>query len=280
VAPDLVIHIGIRKSATTWLQNHFFPGLAEVNYIAKTDGDYPRWLIDWHYLDDFEFLRCAGNIRDALTQYINRERPNIISSEAFTNTAVIWQQAHRIKMVYPNSRILVTVRDPIDTLISHYKLDVAEGSYHLPLEQYLDWERTPYDLVKRRPIYLPDFFYNEMIGLYQNLFDPKNVCVLRYEDMVHAPDEYFARLSSFVGVACNSAALQKLSEKANAGASDDAVRRQKARNLMKLLGEHYPIMAASVAEADILVDISTAIVPGNLRSRLETFFKGKCYGYY
>ena len=44
------------------MQEVLFPQLP-VNYIAKTDLNYPRWLIEWHYADDFLFERIKGSIR-------------------------------------------------------------------------------------------------------------------------------------------------------------------------------------------------------------------------
>lgn len=277
---DLVIHVGIRKSATTWLQEKLFPELSGIHYLGKTEADYPRWLINWHYLDDFEFARRAPEIRDAAVSAMKTGVCNVISSEAFTNTAATWSQAQRIKQLFPHARILVTLRDPIDTLISHYKLDVVEGTYHLPLEHYLDWERTPYDLVKRKPIYLPDFYYDEMIGLYEALFGAKNVCVLRYEDMMGSPEQYFSELGSFIQTNCSEIAGRNLSVKANAGQTSDAVRRGRAKNLTAMLRAHYPSLDSIADERKVIGDIDGTIMPGDLRTRLKTYFNGRCHGYY
>jgi hypothetical protein len=277
---DLVIHVGIRKSATTWLQDSFFDRHPSVNYIGKTTNYYPQWLIDLHYMDDFEFSRHRRDIQKSLMAELRDDSVNLLSSEAFTNTAVIWQQAHRISEIFPRARILITIRDPIDTLISHYKLDVAEGRYHFPLEDYLDWSRTPYDLVKRKPIFLPDFFYNEMIELYRDLFGAHNVCTLRYEDMVSSPDDYFYSMHSFLGLEGHQFFVPSLDQKKNAGAENPLVRIDRAKNAYEILQTRYPNVLSLVGVDDFLSDIEEEIVSDTLRSRFQSYFQGKCYGYY
>jgi hypothetical protein len=277
---DFALHVGIRKSATTWLQNIFFPRLTGVNYIGKTDTSYPPWLIHWHYWDDFEFAKRFGEIVRAIENVARQGLINLISSEAFTNTAAIWSQAHRIKKLLPDARIIITLRDPVEVLISHYKLDVSDGHYHLPLEAYLDWSRTPFDLVKRSPLYLPDFFYDEMIALYCELFGAHNVCILRYEDMINSPSLYFSALSSFLRVSFPSEMAPHMQTRLNAGAQDQVTRLERSRNIRRYLSSHYPAVSLGLGDTDFLTNIEEEIVSPELRKKLERYFSGKCFGYY
>lgn len=277
---DFVLHIGIRKSATTWLQNVLFPRLVGVNYLGKTENSYPSWLLHWHYWDDFEFAKRSDEIAQAIGSAARPDRINVISSEAFTNTAAIWSQAHRIKKLLPDARIIITLRDPVDVLVSHYKLDVSDGHYHLPLDAYLDWSRTPFDLVKRRPLYLPDFFYDEMVGLYRELFGKGNVCILRYEDMIGSAPSYFSALGSFLRIPFPAEALLHIHTRLNAGEGDEVTRLERGRNMHRFLSAHYPAVSAAVVDADFLKDIEKEIVSPELRAKLREYFSGKCCGYY
>jgi hypothetical protein len=148
------------------------------------------------------------------------------------------------------------------------------------LECYLDWERTPYDLVKRKPIYLPDFYYDEMIAMYEALFGENNVCVLRYEDMLGLPEKYFSQLGSFIQTNCYEIADRNMSIKANAGQTSEVVRLGRAKNLTAMLTTYYPSLASIIDEIKFIEDINATIMPSDLRTKLEAYFKGSSYGYY
>lgn len=277
---NVIIHIGIRKSATTWFQEKLFPKLSNIHFVGKRNYYYPQWLKDIHYLDDFAFDRNIEEVISAAKLDLKEGILNVISSEAFTNTSVIFSQACRIKAVFPSAKILITLRDPIDTILSHYKLDVADGIYHLPLEEYLDWSRTPFDLVKRKPIYLPDFFYDEMINLYERLFKEQNVCVLRYEDMLENPKHFFSELDAFMGGDSLKIYNSLLYKKENVSKSNDEIQMARAKNFIQFLKTHYPGVIQKIQKNDIQNKIDIELMPERLEQLLRDYFKDRAYGYY
>jgi hypothetical protein len=278
---ELFIHVGIRKSATTWLQSRVFPRLSGVNYLGKTEALYPKWLLDWHYLDDFAFEDARAQLSSELAGEL-RPGINLISSEAFTNTGVIWQQAHRIAALWPAARIIVTLRDPLEVILSHYRLDVMDGIHVRPLEECLDWSRTPYDLMKRRPIYLPDLFFGEMVGLYQRLFGANRVQVLRYERLKSDPSGFVNQLVEFVGCTVDSqSVMHAAAVRANASAPDEVVQRARARNAFRLMQDAFPRGAAAIDQVALEADaLRNPVMDGALRLRLIGYFKGRCHGYF
>jgi len=200
---QLYIHVGLRKTATTWMQNYLFPKIQGLNFVGKTNNNYPDWFIQWSYWDDSHFQRNVGNLSKRIDAILANNRKTLISSEAFTNTAAILNQAERIKAVWPNSKIIVTVRDPIDVIISHYHHDIKEGTVFREVQEYIDTERTPFFIGKRKRIYLPDYYYTEMIENYNSLFGEKNVCVLKYEMLTMNPRQFISELSDFTGLVIN-----------------------------------------------------------------------------
>jgi len=274
---NIFIHVGLRKTATTWLQNELFQNIENINYIAKNESNYPNWLIKWHYLDDYAFEMHIEEIKNSFFSLVNENKINILSSEAFTNTSVIYSQANRIKKIVPNAKVIITLRNPIDVIKSHYKLDLQDGINFLELEKYLDWERTPYDLFKRKPIYLPDFFYNENIKYYQNLFGKENVLILRYEDMKNNPDSYFTSLSTFLNINIDHN-LFKLNKKTNESNRDD-IAMLKLKNMKSFLSDNIDCDFSEINISE-KCSFTDTIMPDKLRIKLEKYFEGKCYGYY
>lgn len=275
---ELYIHIGARKTATTWLQDILFKDSA-LNYLGKTKENYPDWLIRWHYLDDLAFDKEKDNIKEIVHNLLKPDVTNLISSEAFTNTGAIFNQALRIKYVFPSARILFTIRDPIEVILSHYRHDVGDGIYFLGLESYLDWQRTPFDLLKRKPIYLPDFFYDETIELYQRLFGSNNVCILRYEDLTNNPGEYFQILAKFLSTHFENIE-EKITIKVNEGLPISELKVKKVENFMNFINKNFPHLASKIQISDFDRDVNSEIIDDKLKENLQKYFRGKCAGYY
>ena len=281
---DLVIHIGYRKTATSWLQEILFPTL-NLNYIGKTEGNYPDWLIEWHYADDFSFDDRENFIRKRLSSCLDRNRTNMLSSEAFTNTDSIYSQALRIKQIWPEARIIMTLRDPIDMIWSHYRADIQEGDCFVNLEEWIDWKRTPFVIHKRKAIYLPDFFFDEAIKLYTNLFTEKNVCILKYEDMISENNDiFFIKLFKFLGIHDQMPSSKQLSKKINESPIEQgSLEVLKRKNLERFMHKHYPNLSINDSSSSInprLESSHSSGIPSELREKLVFYFKGKTYGYY
>jgi len=275
---DVIIHVGLRKTATTWLQNEFFPKIENIHYLAKTELEYPKWLIKWHYLDDYAFKQKSNKIRKEVESLLVESKPNVISSEAFTNTSVIYSQANRIKDLFPNAKIIITLRDPVDVIKSHYKLDIQDGINFLELENYLDWNRTPFDLFKRKSIYLPDFFYDENIDYYQKLFGKNNVLILKYEDMIDMKDKFFKALENFldIKITLNEFNLQtKRNESIKTNLAD-----LKYKNFLNFISNNMdiPLEKININRNDL--KFTDVIMSEELEIKLKEYFRGKCFGYY
>lgn len=277
-AGKLFIHVGLRKTATTWLQEFLFKEMKEINYIGKTEENYPEWMIRWHYLDDYAFEKEKHEIRNILQSLMNREKINLISSEAFTNAGVIYNQALRIKGVFQDAKIIVTFRNPIDMVRSHYRHDVAEGESFLNINEYLDWKRTPFYIGKRKPIYLPDFFLDEIKDIYFMLFGANNVCVLKYEDMIDCPEKFFSQLGAFLGVTIPDLS-GRLTVRVNEGAGKEKLLSKKAENFMNFLQRFFPALASKVSLEDIKADAGDFVMDEETQRRLKEYYRGKASDY-
>ena len=276
----LYLHVGHRKTATSWMQDILFSKMGDINYIGKTTDSYPDWLIEWHYLDDFAFEQKEPYIIDQLHKAICKNRINVISSEAFTNTGVIFSQAHRIKRIVPKAKIILTLRDPISVVRSHYIADIKEGLF-LDLDACLDWGRTPFVIGKRNSIYLPDFFFGETISLYNDLFANENVCVLKYEDLLTNFNAFFGKLSSFMKITFDREQIEEsLKVRINKSVDTKEIAVCRNRNLRVFLSRHFPALASEILPVDILADVSNKIISQRLESELVEYFKGKTAGYY
>lgn len=276
----LYVHVGRGKTGTSLFQNEIFPHLKELNYIGKSKNNYPKWLIEWHYLDDIKFEKEFPKIKNDLFKKVEKNKINLISSEAFSIYGDIYRQAKRIERVSPNSKIIITLRNPIDSIISFYKYSVKEDHFSKKLENMIDWgdSRTPYVFYKRTPVYIPDYYYDEIIELYKDIFGEDNVCVLKYEDIKVHPEIYFSQLFDFLGIKMNFNLINEvLKKQVNVSPSLKNVNKIRQRNIYLDILNNFP--SSKIKEEDIK-DINQVIISTELEEKIKYYLKGKCYGYY
>ncbi len=273
------IHIGYRKTGTSFLQKNVFSCNNALNYIAKTKENYPDWLIKWHYSDDLLFEQVHESIKEAIKKQTVNDKINLISSEAFTTIGNLFQQAARIHRIFPDAKIVCTLRDPIDLIISFYKFNVLVSGFTDKLENLIDWNRTPLVVYKRKPVYLADYFYDEVIGLYCRLFGEENVCVLKFEDMTTDPDTFFSKLSGFMqGVDFDLPAIRRsLSEKINPSPDESEISMLRVKNMYHKIKKEFPF--SRVHEKDIVPD-DNEILGSMTAGRIIESLKDRCFGYY
>lgn len=233
---DVIVHVGYGKTATTWLQENIFSKVWKKYYLGKKEGDFPQWLLRLNYLDDMAFFSQKEQLRQEIRRLLEGRKKALISSEAFTNFGVIFQQVDRLSYVFGNPRIVIVLRHPIDWLCSNYKYCVEYENFSFPLENYIDFgeRRTPFSLEKRAPFYLPDLFYDEIVAHYREQFGHDRVLVLRYEDFLNTPLLYLEKLADFVGLEIPSVA-DKLQQKMLSSKNGEILENIRENNIKKII---------------------------------------------
>jgi Sulfotransferase family len=103
------------------------------------------------------------------------------------------EAASRLYKAHPDGKVLMVIREQVDWLNSIYKYSINE----LPAAQrsFADYCATPYGSVL-----LQAGYFDRTIRAYVDTFGSTRVCVLRYEDIVEAPERFVARLCAFIGI--------------------------------------------------------------------------------
>lgn len=275
----LYIHIGKGKTATTYLQESLFKQHESLNYIAKWGGHYPQWLIDWHYLDDFCFEKRVDFIRDALVENMVEDKINVISSEAFYELGGGWfKQMQRIKVIAPYAKIILTFRDPIASIMSFIKYSILKNDYFFfSFDDIVDYECRPHVFYKRKPIYLPDYFFSDVYDTYVDAFGVKNVLALKYEDFSSNKAQYFRELSTFLTVNIDMDSLNN--DVLNSSATGDFHHCQLV-NLMQRLKHGSSIVLQSENTQVNQTDIEALMKANGTTTKIVQCLQDKCLGYY
>jgi hypothetical protein len=209
VDSNVLVHVGLPKTGTTWLQEHLFanpalgfwgPDQSEPTPKQQTKS-FGRLL----YLDGQQRLISeddfnAGAVReqlasvlvpDGLVPVVSNER---LSGHPLSNAFDRTILALRIKDVFPQARIFLCIREQRSMILSSYFQYLKYGGWR-SLDKFL---HPPSD--GRLPALQLDVWnYARLAELYFRVFGRERVLVLPYEMFVREPASYVGRICDFAG---------------------------------------------------------------------------------
>lgn len=272
---EVLVHIGYPKTGTTLLQERFFKQVPEFNAVAKYKGNYPQWLIDFAYADDYYWDIRKESVKKEIEALLVEGKLNIISSEAFTRFGgVSHKLAYRIKELLPQAKILMVVRDPLQVIDSFINYNIQHEGHFLKIDEMIDFGRSPMVHYKRKPVYLPDLFYDEVISLYEKLFSKNHVLVTRYEEMVGDYKSIFKSFSEGLGLSIEP--FDFLGAKVNRSIDDTRLLTSIEKNMIQSYVRYGVKITPENIEALQIEDFKV----GSLKEEILAEIRGKCYGYY
>lgn len=207
-AMKVFIHPGFGKTGTTTLQENFFARHPAILSIGRPYSGQAAEIAETMLLPDgvgFDPTRLRTLVERTLAE---RQRPGqgciVWSDEKLTSNAYLRQGiAGRIKALFPEARILFTIRNQLRALESFYanhgrKLKKVPNPYPGRLVSLEDW--LEFAFVTRQTSYLGLIDYANSIGIYESVFGRENVHVLLFEDMIQHKEEFADRLSGLLGI--------------------------------------------------------------------------------
>ena len=198
-----IAHIGLGKTATTTLQKVIFPKLAKSLDFVFNDSELRKLLIKSTYVP---LSVCeATKVKEILQQ-----KRNLISLESLINwNPALWESAadRNLDTLGRETKILITLRDPLDWMTSVYQQKIHEGnvmephSFFLPENRYLRISNMM--SVGKLEYFCPDYVdFKKLIALYRDRFetvecvDLKNIRDMKFmERLLPIDKEYRKELS-------------------------------------------------------------------------------------
>jgi len=210
MATPYLIHIGYGKTATTWLQTHYFTrreaGFAFVRERKAGLAEGPGGKSPGHYIAEAPLFHYdpawtrekvdalfAADVAAGLVPVISHEQ---LSGSPPAGGALAKELAWRVAATFPEARILIVVREQRSMIRSCYMQYLRAGGV-MSLKDYLT---GPHDGQLPQPD-LHYFRYEALLRHYLELFPAERVLCLPYELMQARPPEFLARLDAFAGVA-------------------------------------------------------------------------------
>ena len=205
--PDFLI-VGPQRTGTTWLhsvlQTHpevFLTEPKELFYFSRLkDRTNPRFesaALDWylaHFADPWPrwIARQARSLLRSGRPYRPKIRGEATASYAAMDTDLI----EEIRVLRPDVKVLVTVRNPVDRAWSHAKKDLVRNrgrkTSDVADEEWEAFFRDPYQLRCAR--------YEENLARWRSVFPASQIFVGTFEQVESRPDELLGRVTRFLGV--------------------------------------------------------------------------------
>ena len=171
---ELYIHVGLHKTATTFLQNEIFPKLKGVKYYN---------------------LIKAKNRQEILFASMEENGKILISDEDISGTPLIFgskaiereKMAYALHKLFPDAKIIVGIRDK-DSWFNSVKNHILRTYPYRGKKEVM--ENFDYEYLE----------FDKYINLLKKLFGENNVYVYVYEDLKANPNKFIEGICKFIGV--------------------------------------------------------------------------------
>jgi len=204
-----LLHIGLQKTASTWLQNKLFKPTKLGFGTFGGEAAVKRELVG---LDDLEFDpdACRAVFAPGLEEVQARGLVPVLSAERLSGDVLFGaydaaRLADRLARTFPEARVLIVLREQRSMLFSAYQQYVKVGG-QLPLREYLRRASKSHPW----PCDLRRYEYDRLIGRYHELFGRERVLVLPYELFRSDPADFVRRILDFAGAEPEPGAAESL----------------------------------------------------------------------
>ena len=216
----IFIHVGLPKTASTYLQNNVFPRLNNIAYVGRPYTQENYAFNTLQYADNS--LYSSSTMRkeiDDIEKEIAKGHPILISDELFSGFALYnfmnrGMIAERLSEIVPHAEIILFLRGQMDLIVSLYNqfVKMAWVDTHLDesflyrpgkgfsLKEWIagkrDWDSNN-RFIYHRSAFTPECFrYSKLHSLYNDLFE--KVHVFLYEDFRKDKETCLLRLGSIL----------------------------------------------------------------------------------
>jgi len=253
----IFVHVGVPKSGTMTLQNQIFSRHPDIVFCGWPPRDMMPDIHDAIFMENqyvtSELMKRARV--EAKNKFRSPDCKVIFSREHLTdqtrNKGLI---AERLKGIFDDVKIILTIREQVDALESFYLWCLAYDLFRPPIRSFDDFvEKQINDLrglVAQSALTIYD--YGQLVEHYVNVLGRHNIGVFLFEEMVTAPNAFLSHLYQFIGIRSVAEVRPLAKENARLTARQYWYRRA--------VTDHIP---------DRLVAAADRLVPKRLRKLLE-----------
>ena len=204
-----IFHIGMPKTATSYLQKNFYPNL-DLHYLGK---HYDSKTKDKEFAREFSNLFSMQPFADTSNIYssIKSKMPNsgkilysneLMSGSSRVNFLNALQISYHLKSCFKNPKIIFVIRRQ-DSFIESIYRQAIRGGYSGSIESFINYKKASF---KRATvgkggwmdIYSLD--YLRWVNHYKELFGRENILILPYERLKTEKEAFLKDIAEFIDV--------------------------------------------------------------------------------
>jgi len=192
--------VGAAKSGTSSLYEY----LKQHPEIYMSLEKEPLFFLPHDQVVNHKYKKWDNYI--SLFQNVNNEKA---IGEASTPYLYYHESAKKIKNTFPNSKIIILLRNPVEMSFSLYLHALRMGAEELPFDKAIEVEEErindPNFIYKSKThhagrYYLSRAKYYRQVKNYLDIFDKDKVMIILFEDLKTKPVETCKQVFSFLGV--------------------------------------------------------------------------------
>lgn len=185
----VLIHIGYPKTATTWLQDIFFPNLTNSLFVSWKEAN--RLILNTDCL--------AYNSLDFQDTLVGRSKDSLLISSEFFSTAINFGYnsgyisygiSHKLKATFPDATIIIFIRRQQSLIVSAYQQYIKNGGTF----RFRRW------LYSGEVFSFEHLLYDNLISHYISLFGREQVKVYLYEEFKADNHGFLEKFCSELGL--------------------------------------------------------------------------------
>lgn len=194
----MLIHIGYHKTATTWLQQCYFPHHPQLRFAINHEAAWTH-LMAPHSLE-FDVLQAKQALMPSIELAQQQGKIPVLSAERLSGNPHSGgydnkELADRLYQLFPTAKILIVIRHQTDAILSNYKQYIRMNGI-CRLEEYLNPPQEG-----RIPLFrLDNFKYHFLVDYYVKLYGRQAVKIMLYEQFKTEGTVFIQELSDFLGI--------------------------------------------------------------------------------
>ncbi len=211
---NINFHIGYHKTASTWFQKYAYNMHPQINFLNTIKNERNKNFYDLFIEPDNINFNIENFYKYFFKnfQYNDDKYLNLICDENLTGHSWTGRGSYdlmnRIKLISPNSKIIISIRRQDEMLKSLYSnYIISGGTFSL--------KRLINDVNHEGHLIFKKLEYHHLIQKYLNLFGEENVFIYKYEDFKKNPILILKKIFKFLGLIYNPSIEKKLSTKIN-----------------------------------------------------------------
>ncbi|KIG14041.1 hypothetical protein DB30_07308 [Enhygromyxa salina] len=227
---QIIIHVGLHKTGTTFLQERVFPALPDVrfvhplHYAQPSDGPIERFLLELMFRNAacIDVARHRERINAWLAQL--HERTVLISSEAIVgwpieNHSNLSINAEYLARVFPTAKIWLVVRRQ-DRWVESAYAQLLKAGFSTSIERYLNYRDGRFDrynvgLYNGPNVDARDLNWDAFDRHYRERFGPDAVLTSPFELFTQDSAAFLRRFYAFAGIDADRSVFPDTRERVN-----------------------------------------------------------------